>query len=173
MGAPYYQFCPVSKAMEVLDERWTLLVVRELVMGSERFNDLRRWIAELGDMDIDPKLVMWELHRSVDVSSVPPGRTVVTFRFPDAPGGQSHWWLVIRGEDVDVCDIDPGFDVTVTVTSSLRAMTSVWRGDLRWSDALRSGSIDIQGPESLRRALPGWFTMYFAGVPRPEPSLVG
>jgi hypothetical protein len=52
-------------------------------------------------------------------------------------------------------------------------MTSVWRGDLRWSDALRSGSIDIQGPESLRRALPGWFTMYFAGVPRPEPGLVG
>lgn len=229
MGAPYYQFCPISKAMEVLDERWTMLVVRELVMGSERFNDMRRglprmspsllsrrlqqleragiverrvegkdvryvlteaghdlrpvveavgawgvrWIAELGDMDLDPKLVMWELHRSVDVSSVPPGRTVVTFRFPDAPGGQSHWWLVIRGEDVDVCDIDPGFDVAVTVTSSLRAMTSVWRGDLRWSDALRSGSINIQGPESLRRALPGWFTMYFAGVPRPEPSLVG
>ena len=41
MGASYGQFCPVAKAMELLDERWTMLVVRELVSGSERFNDLR------------------------------------------------------------------------------------------------------------------------------------
>jgi len=30
--ADYGQFCPVAKPMEVLDERWTLLVVRELLM---------------------------------------------------------------------------------------------------------------------------------------------
>jgi hypothetical protein len=41
MGASYYQFCPVAKAMEVLDERWTMLVIRELAAGSERFNELR------------------------------------------------------------------------------------------------------------------------------------
>ena len=38
----YGQFCPVAKAMEVLDERWTLLVVRELLRGQHRFNELRR-----------------------------------------------------------------------------------------------------------------------------------
>ncbi|MGH3357284.1 MAG: winged helix-turn-helix transcriptional regulator [Nocardioidaceae bacterium] len=38
----YGQFCPVAKAMEILDERWTLLVVRELMSGSTRFNELRR-----------------------------------------------------------------------------------------------------------------------------------
>jgi Predicted transcriptional regulators len=37
MGTSYHQFCPVAKAMELLDERWTLLIVRELVAGSERF----------------------------------------------------------------------------------------------------------------------------------------
>jgi DNA-binding HxlR family transcriptional regulator len=37
----YGQFCPVSKAMELLDERWTMLVVRELLLGSH-FNELRR-----------------------------------------------------------------------------------------------------------------------------------
>ena len=42
MGASYRQFCPVSKAMELLDERWTLLVVRELLLGSRHFNELRR-----------------------------------------------------------------------------------------------------------------------------------
>lgn len=38
----YGQFCPLAKAVEVLCERWTLLVVRELAAGSRRFNDLRR-----------------------------------------------------------------------------------------------------------------------------------
>jgi DNA-binding HxlR family transcriptional regulator len=38
----YGQFCPVAQAMEVLGERWTLLVVRELLCGSRRFNELAR-----------------------------------------------------------------------------------------------------------------------------------
>ena len=122
MGSPYHQFCPVAKAMELLDERWTLLVIRELLAGSTRFNDLRRgvptmsptllskrlaqlaragvvarhddgrevsyeltlageelrpvvealgawgmrWTGELGDVDLDPKLLLWDLHRNVD-----------------------------------------------------------------------------------------------------------
>ena len=38
----YGQFCPIAKASEVLGERWTHLVIRELGAGSESFNDLRR-----------------------------------------------------------------------------------------------------------------------------------
>ena len=38
----YGQFCPIAKASEVLGERWTHLVIRELGAGSEAFNDLRR-----------------------------------------------------------------------------------------------------------------------------------
>jgi DNA-binding HxlR family transcriptional regulator len=216
--------------MELLDERWTLLVIRELVLGSERFNDLRRglprmsptllsrrlqqleragiverrvdgndvrynltdagqellpvveavgtwgvrWIGELGDVDLDPKLLIWDMHRNVDAAAIPSGRTVVQFRFPDAPRGQRDFWIVLKQEEVDVCDFDPGFDVAVSVSSSLRTLTEVWRGDLGWSDALRSGSLEVQGPESMRRAVPSWFTLSaFAGVPRPEPRLVG
>jgi DNA-binding HxlR family transcriptional regulator len=40
----YGQFCPVAMALEVLAERWTLLVVRELLCGSHRFNDIRRGV---------------------------------------------------------------------------------------------------------------------------------
>lgn len=47
MGSSYYQFCTVSKAMELLDERWTMLVVRELVTGSRKFNDLRRGLPKM------------------------------------------------------------------------------------------------------------------------------
>lgn len=37
----YGEYCPVSKAAEVLAERWTPLIVRELLMGSRRFNELQ------------------------------------------------------------------------------------------------------------------------------------
>jgi DNA-binding HxlR family transcriptional regulator len=40
----YGQFCPVAMASEVLTERWTPLVIRELLSGSTRFNDLRRGV---------------------------------------------------------------------------------------------------------------------------------
>jgi DNA-binding HxlR family transcriptional regulator len=40
----YGQYCPIAKALELLAERWTLLLVRELLMGSRRFNDLRRGV---------------------------------------------------------------------------------------------------------------------------------
>lgn len=60
MGATYHQFCPVAKAMELLDERWTLLVMRELVLGTERFNDLRRGVPRMS-----PSLLSHRLQRLV------------------------------------------------------------------------------------------------------------
>jgi len=225
VGSSYHQFCPVAKAMELLDERWTLLLVRELLTGSDRFNQLRRglprmsptllsrrlheleragvltrqadgtevrylltpagqelrpvvealgvwgvrWVPEVGDADLDPKLLLWDMHRHVDPDAVPAGRTVVQFRFPDAARGARDWWLVITAAETDVCDVDPGFDVTVRVTASLRRLVDVWRGEVPWSDALRSGGLEVDGPEALRRAVPRWFTLSpFAGVPRPE-----
>jgi len=40
----YGQFCPVAQAMELLGERWTLLVVRELLAGSTRFSEIERGV---------------------------------------------------------------------------------------------------------------------------------
>jgi DNA-binding HxlR family transcriptional regulator len=40
----YGQFCPVAKAAEVFAERWTPLVIRELLTGSVHFNDLHRGV---------------------------------------------------------------------------------------------------------------------------------
>jgi DNA-binding HxlR family transcriptional regulator len=40
----YGQFCPIAKAAQVLAERWTPLVLRELICGSTRFNELRRGV---------------------------------------------------------------------------------------------------------------------------------
>src|SRR6266705_2438146 len=41
----YGQFCPIAQAAEVLTERWTPLVIRELALtGSRRFNDIQRGV---------------------------------------------------------------------------------------------------------------------------------
>jgi len=45
--AGYGQFCSVARAHEVVGGRWTLLVVRELLCGSRRFNDIRRGIPRI------------------------------------------------------------------------------------------------------------------------------
>lgn len=38
----YGQYCPITRAVEVLGERWTILIVRDLLTGATRFNDLAR-----------------------------------------------------------------------------------------------------------------------------------
>lgn len=38
----YGQYCPITRALEVLGERWTLLIVRDMLCGASRFNDLAR-----------------------------------------------------------------------------------------------------------------------------------
>ena len=43
----YGQYCPVTRAVEVLGERWTMLIVRDLVVGTTRFNDLARGLPGL------------------------------------------------------------------------------------------------------------------------------
>ncbi|CAN5675252.1 helix-turn-helix domain-containing protein [soil metagenome] len=220
----YGQFCPLAKAMEVLDERWTMLIVRELLLGSCHFNDLRRgvprmspallskrlktlsragvvtrsetdgrttysltqcgqelagvvqalntwgvrWVGELGEDDLDPHLLMWDMRRTVPIDEWPRARTVVAFDLTGVPPKASRWWMVVSEGHADVCDADPGFEVTATIGSSLRALTQVWRGDTSWSRALLEGDITLSGPTEVRRLIPVWFGQgTSAGIARP------
>lgn len=222
--AGYGEFCPVAKAMEVLDERWTLLVVRELLLGSSRFNDLRRgnprmsptllskrlrsleragvvrrtgaegharylltpageelrpvvealgawgtrWVGSLGEADLDPHLLLWDMRRTIDVAAWPRERTAVAFVLTDVTPRVSRWWIVVRDGQVEVCDDDPGFVASVVVTTPLRTLTLLWRGDVSWVGALRAGDVALDGPEDARRDVPWWLGQStFARVPRP------
>jgi DNA-binding HxlR family transcriptional regulator len=216
----------MSKAMEVLDERWTLLVVRELLLGSTHFNDLRkgvpkmspallskrlktltragvversevdgrtsysltpcgqelgtvvnalmawgvRWVGELGEEDLDPHLLMWDIRRSVPIEEWPRARTVLEFRLSGVTPKASRWWLVVSDGDADVCDVDPGYDVTATIETSLRTLTRLWRGDTSWSQALLKGpeGVTVSAPTEVRRLIPAWIGQaQAAAVPRP------
>lgn len=52
----YGQFCPVAKASEIVAERWTPLVLRELICGSKRFNDLRRGLPHMSPALLSQRL---------------------------------------------------------------------------------------------------------------------
>jgi len=62
MPESYGQFCPVAQAAEVLTERWTLLVLRELLMGSTRFNEIQKGVPRMSSSLLSKRLR--ELERS-------------------------------------------------------------------------------------------------------------
>lgn len=55
------QFCPIAKSMEIVGEKWTLLIIRELLMGSTHFNELQNALGM-----ISPALLSKRLQKLVD-----------------------------------------------------------------------------------------------------------
>jgi DNA-binding HxlR family transcriptional regulator len=227
----YGQFCPVAKAAEIFAERWTPLVLRELVCGSRHFSDLHRGVplmsrtllaqrlrqledagivrsaakakgrgreylltpageelrplidgmgewgqrwarSQMNPNDLDPRLLMWDMHRRVNVERLPAHRVVVLFDFrgvPQAWRAVRTFWLILQRPNVDLCLKDPGFGVDLLVDADLAALTKVWMGDVRLVDAMRSRLVRLEGPYVLVRAFPGWLALSeFAGVERPR-----
>lgn len=52
----YSQFCPLAQAAQLLCERWTLIVVRELIAGSTRFNELQRGVPTMSPTLLSTRL---------------------------------------------------------------------------------------------------------------------
>jgi DNA-binding HxlR family transcriptional regulator len=211
----YGQFCPVAMAAEIVCSRWTALVLRELLSGSTRFNDLRRgvprmsptllskrlkeleeagviavrakgragaaeyrltqagedlrdvimslggwgqrWIeSSLSLKNLDPSLLMWDMRRNIAPSSLPDRRCTVRFVYPELGAGRSTWWLVIEGGDVDLCSVDPGFEVDLYVRSKLRSMTAVWMGHSTLKAEIEGGNIELTGDKAIARSMHGW-----------------
>jgi len=222
----YGQFCAIAQASEVLTERWTPLVIRELALtGSRRFNDIQRGVPlmsssllskrlrelehagiierrprpdgkgseyhltpageELGPVFVqiaiwserwlrrpifetpDIGLLMWWVRTTVKREALPPGRTVIYFRFSGAPEKLRSFWLVFP--EADLCLSDPGFGVDLTVQTDPKTLTAVWMGDLGLEAACASGAIELEGQRTLVRSFPKWFGLHplFASVEHP------
>ena len=67
----YNQFCPVAMAAEILGSRWTLVLLRELVAGSTRFNELRRGMPRMSPALLSKRLKELEAAGIVSRTSVP------------------------------------------------------------------------------------------------------
>lgn len=218
----YGQFCPIAKASEVLGERWTNLVIRELGAGSESFNDIRkglplispsllssrlksletsgvvdrtehkgsvrytlsksgeelvtiirqlgtwgqRWVrSDLSQEELDPSLLVWDIHRNLNVDFFKENRNVINLEFTDYTSKFRHWWLVIKDGDVDVCMKNPGYDVDLIISSDLKTFTAVWMGDTTIMAAMRAKKVEVTGNVHLRKNISIWMgSNYYADV---------
>ena len=145
--------------------------LRPLIQGLGEWG--QRWArSQINADDLDPGLLMWDIHRRLNVERLPAHRVVVLFDFrgvPKAWRAVRSFWLILQRADVDLCLKDPGFEVDLVVDADLAALTKVWMGDVRLVDAMRSRLVRLEGPTVLVRAFPGWLALSgFAGVERPR-----
>lgn len=82
----YGQFCPIAMASEVFCTRWTPLVVRELLCGSTRFNDIRKGVPKMSPSLLSKRLKELEL---AGVIRAEPG-----------PRGTQEYHLTPAGEEL-------------------------------------------------------------------------
>src|SRR5437870_13620971 len=58
---PYAQACPIARTLDIIGDRWTLLIIRDLFLGRRRFNEFRQSTPR-----ISPKLLSERLKRLED-----------------------------------------------------------------------------------------------------------
>ena len=223
----YKQSCPVAMASEILCTRWTIVLPRELVAGSTRFNDLRRgvprmspallskrlkdlegagilerrlarggdvseyhltpagkelhsvveavgiwgqrWITSNVSLDnLDVGLLMWDMRRGLKPEPMPPPRSTIMVTYSDLPAARAKWWLIVEPQkEVDLCSVDPGFDVDLFVNTDLRTMTEIWMGHQSVRAARDSGRLRLIGSRSLEDNMQAWLGLSpFAPVER-------
>jgi DNA-binding HxlR family transcriptional regulator len=81
--ASYGQFCPVAMAAEIVCSRWTALIVRELLCGSTRFNDLRRGVPLMSPTLLSKRLK--KLEEAGVIVTVPTGQPgIVEYKLTEA-----------------------------------------------------------------------------------------
>jgi len=70
----YGQFCPVAKAAEILGEKWTLLIIRELLLGATRFNQIQRAISRVSPTILNKRLETLRKHGLIVHKRIPEQR---------------------------------------------------------------------------------------------------
>ncbi len=111
---------------------------------------------------------MWDMRRNLDTDPVPDRRVVIAFVYPELPKAQRRWWLIVEPDrSVDLCNIDPGFDVDLYATVDLRTMTEIWMGLRSVSDAVDREALLLVGAPELRRSMHSWLGLSpFARQPK-------
>jgi len=123
---------------------------------------LGRWALKWVESDcslgnLDPKLLMWNMRRNLRPDPMPARRVVVEFCYPElAHDEQSYWLIVAPGIPIDLCSIEPGFDIDLLVTAELRAMTSAWMGMSAFEDEIDAKRISLDGDPLLSASFTKW-----------------
>jgi DNA-binding HxlR family transcriptional regulator len=81
----YAQYCPVAKATEILGDRWTLLIVREMLGGASGFNELQRGLPGISRSVLTDRMRALERAEVIERRTGPKGRTL---EYRLTPGGR-------------------------------------------------------------------------------------
>jgi len=117
----------------------------------------RRIESELSLQHLDADLLMWDMRRNLNVTPMPPRRSVIEFVFPALPAVRRCYWLVVDPKDgVDLCKVDPGFEIDLYVSSDLRSMTAIWMGLDTVRAAVASQRMVLTGNKQLASSMQIW-----------------
>jgi hypothetical protein len=121
----------------------------------------QRWVeTEASLQNLDPNLLMWDIRRNIDPVPMPHRRNTIEVIFSDLKKAQRNWWLIVQpGQDVDLCSVDPGFDVDLYLSTDLRTMTEIWMGYTTIDRAKREGRLNLTGSRQLETAIGHWLTL--------------
>lgn len=113
----YGSFCPVAMGSEVLADRWTPLILRELILGNTRFNDIARGLPGISRSLLVQRLRHLERHGVIETWPSPTGRgseyhlTPAGKDLEDVVIALGRWAVVWMHDELDPHDVDP---VTLT-----------------------------------------------------------
>jgi DNA-binding HxlR family transcriptional regulator len=116
-----------------------------------------RWLTpDIGLVGASVDFVMWDLRRRARRVPQMDETCVIRFAFTGAPEGKDQHWLVFDKRGIDLCYIDPCFEVDLHVETEFCDFAAVWRGETRLSDMIDSECIVLHGSKVLARAAPQW-----------------
>jgi len=130
----YHQNCPIAKGLDVLGERWTLLILRELIGGPRRYGDLRAQLPGIATNLLADRLRELEDAGLVDREVLPPpvARTVYTL-------SETGWHKVLP---VVKAIATFGLDMVVPDDSALTPLNGFLAGILLAFDPARAGNLN-------------------------------
>lgn len=130
-------------------------VLDQMGMWAQKW--LRREITS--DKNLDPDVLFWELRQSIlsDHHQVE-GQRVVEFQLQGVPSDRRFYWLVFEGREVDICTKNPGYEVNLWITSTLRRLVELWLGHVSLSEAINDESIRLDGSTKEVATFSTWFT---------------
>jgi hypothetical protein len=141
--------------------------LRPIIMGIGSWG--QRWVeSELSLSNLDPELLIWDMHRGLNIDPLPSRRTCLQFVFNNLPEERQNYWLVADPQSgVEACYKDPGFEIDLFAECSLRTMTAIWMGLDTIQKAELDGRIVLTGERDVVSRMAEWLGLSpFAGVER-------
>jgi len=145
-GRSYGQYCGLARAMDMVGERWALLVIRDLVVGPKRFSDLHRGLARIPTNILSARLRQLEQDGVVARRLLPRPSSSVVYELTDY--GRDLEDIVMRLGVWGARSLtEPGADEVVTPASLIMALRSIFHPEaarrLRVGYELRVGDVVV------------------------------